>query len=47
MSELYYRNKAGIAYADYDDNKIKDLDGRTYPIFKDRAGRRVMLPRDE
>lgn len=57
MSELYYRNSAGHAYADYDVNKIKLFaddkqlntiqNSEDLPIFKDITGRRPMLPRKE
>lgn len=58
LSELYYRNKAGNSYSDYDSNKIKvgdTLNGQTlrikdllnYPIFKDITGKRPTLPRDQ
>ena len=57
-SEIYYRNKEGHSYADYDVNKIKvgDLkeDGQKYtiedvleyPIFKDITGKRPTLSRE-
>ena len=56
LSELYYRNKAGNSYADYEENKIKVgdvLNGKIltisdvldYPIFKDITGKRPTLPR--
>ena len=48
-SELYYRNIAGNAYSDYDNNKIGG-DGNIYydkPIFKDITGKRPMLPRKQ
>jgi hypothetical protein len=46
-SELYYRNKEGHAYAD--DNENKTWEGHegyspTLPIFKNKAGKRLMLP---
>ena len=47
-SELYYRNNAGHAYADYDTNRIGG-DGNLYfdkPIFKNIEGKRPMLPRN-
>lgn len=58
LSELYYRNKAGHSYADYDDNKVRVgdmVDGKVleikdiinYPIFKDITGKRPTLPREE
>ena len=58
LSEMYYRNKEGHSYADYDSNKIKvgDLvDGKilevkdllNYPIFKDITGKRPTLPRED
>lgn len=52
LSEMYYRNKAGHAYADYDDNKIKYTKGEMdsimdLPIFKDITGKRITLPREE
>lgn len=51
-SELYYRNKAGNSYSDYDVNKIGpdqmfiDENYFNYPIFKDRLGKRLNLPRE-
>lgn len=58
LSELYYRNKEGNSYADYDVNKVKIgeiIDGKQlsitdvleYPIFKDISGKRPMLSRSE
>lgn len=51
MSELYYRNKEGHSYADYDSNKIR-IDKFTdstpnLPIFKDITGKRLTLPREQ
>ena len=46
-SELYYRNREGHVYADYEDNRIGG-DGNIYfdkPIYKDITGKRPMLPR--
>lgn len=52
LSEIYYRNKAGHAYADYDYNKTKYINGdmssiMNLPIFKDITGKRITLPREE
>lgn len=53
LTELYYRNSAGNAYADYDHNKIGPGIAKTekvyydLPIFKDITGKRKMLPKDE
>ena len=58
LAEMYYRNKEGHAYADYDVNKVKigDIvddkvleleDVLDYPIFKDITGKRPTLPREE
>lgn len=54
LTELYYRNSAGHAYADYDDHKIGPKPHSTtgnkvhydLPIFKDITGKRKMLPKD-
>jgi hypothetical protein len=48
-SELYYRNKAGRSYADVDANKVAPgEDGYSFgkPIFKNKSGKRLMLPRE-
>lgn len=54
-SELYYRNKEGHAYGDDQSNKA-DVPTRTsdinenyrkLPIFKNKAGKREMLPREQ
>lgn len=50
-TEMYYRNKAGHVYADWEENKIqpgKDMTlpaiiDKNYPIFKDRSGKRPTL----
>lgn len=58
MSEIYYRNKEGNSYSDYDTNKIKigdTLNGKVlsiediqnYPIFKDITGKRLTLSNEE
>lgn len=50
LSELYYRNKAGHVYADYDENKKyfpEVEDALEYPIFKDITGKRPTLPREQ
>ena len=53
LSELYYRNSAGNAYADTDIHKQEPI--RTddsiiihidKPIFKNKAGKRLMLPKN-
>ena len=45
LSELYYRNKEGHAYADYDTNKAEVGTIHTdLPIFKNKAGQREVLP---
>lgn len=48
LSELYYRNSQGHAYADVDEHKLKpDPDIHiNLPIFKNKAGKRLMLPDD-
>ena len=50
MSELYYRNKAGNTYSDIDGNKVDPNDTDYYkiglPIFKNKAGKRLTLPKD-
>lgn len=53
-SELYYRNKDGHSYADWETSKIQptsdtlaDIISKNYPIFKDRAGKRPTLPYDK
>ena len=48
LSELYYRNSAGISYADVDAHKQAPDNGiiRTdLPIFKNKLGKRIMLPK--
>ena len=57
LSELYYRNKEGHAYADTDVNKwepntkeslnIGELIYTNAPIFKNLQGKREMLPKDK
>ena len=57
LSELYYRNKEGHAYADTDVNKwepntkeslnIGELIHTNAPIFKNLQGKREMLPKDK
>jgi hypothetical protein len=57
LSELYYRNSAGNAYADVDEHKCdtdieRDASGNitsynikiNKPIFKNKQGKRLMLP---
>ena len=49
LSDIYYRNSKGNSYADTDINKVTPLDGKILthlPIFKNKAGKRVMLPRE-
>ena len=49
LSDIYYRNNKGNSYADTDINKVAPLDGKILthlPIFKNKAGKRVMLPRE-
>lgn len=49
LSELYYRNSQGNSYADVDSNKITPINSRILthlPIFKNRAGKRLMLPKE-
>lgn len=49
LSELYYRNSAGISGCDYDRNKVAPVDGKVWldlPIFKNKAGKRLTLPKD-
>jgi hypothetical protein len=48
-AELYYRNKAGHSYADVDSNKVAPgEDGYNFgkPIFKNKLGKRLMLPKE-
>ena len=57
LSELYYRNKEGHAYADTDVNKLEpntkeslnigELIHTNAPIFKNLQGKREMLPKDK
>lgn len=57
LSELYYRNKEGHAYADIDVNKwepntkeslnVGQLIHTNAPIFKNLQGKREMLPKDK
>lgn len=57
-AEMYYRNKEGHSYADFDTNRIKVgdvIDGKvstvtdmeSYPIFKNVAGKRPTLDRTD
>ena len=48
LSELYYRNSQGHAYADIDEHKLKPNPDIhiNLPIFKNKAGKRLMLPDD-
>lgn len=53
-SELYYRNKDGHSYADWETSKVQpttktleDIISQNLPIFKDRSGKRPTLPYDE
>lgn len=53
-SELYYRNKDGNVYSDWESNKLSTSDislseviNSRLPIYKDRSGRRLTLPRKE
>lgn len=48
-SELYYRNGRGVSYADADKYKVAPGDSSysiDLPIFKNKAGKRLMLPRE-
>ena len=48
-SELYYRNSRGVSYADSENNKVAPGDSNysiNDPIFKNKAGKRLMLPRE-
>ena len=48
-SELYYRNKRKVSYADADEYKVAPGDSSysiDLPIFKNKAGKRLMLPRE-
>ena len=48
-SEIYYRNKEGHAYADWEANKVSPLDPEyslELPIFKNTMGKRLMLPKN-
>ena len=48
-SELYYRNKRRVSYADSDIYKVAPGDSDytpDLPIFKNKAGKRLMLPRE-
>jgi hypothetical protein len=47
---LYYRNKEGRSYSDYETNKIKSTKDDIlieYPIFKNVSGKRLTLPEEE
>ena len=49
LSELYYRNSAGHSYADYEEYKLKPTGSVIHtnlPIFKNKQGKRLMLPKD-
>ena len=49
LSELYYRNSAYISYADTDLHKQAPVNGVVQigkPIFKNKKGQRVMLPKN-
>ena len=49
LSELYYRNNAYISYSDFDEHKQAPINGVVQlgmPIFKNKLGQRVMLPKD-
>ena len=49
LSDIYYRNSKGNSYADVDINKVAPVDGKILthlPIFKNKAGKRVMLPKE-
>nr|DAU84751.1 MAG TPA: stabilization protein [Caudoviricetes sp.] len=53
-SELYYRNNAKHTYADWETNKLKPtvlnlsiIIDRQLPVFKDRAGKRLVLENRE
>ena len=48
-SELYYRNSRGVSYADADKYKVAPGDPEykpDLPIFKNKTGKRLMLPRE-
>ena len=48
-SEIYYRNKEGHVYADFDVNKVSPSDPEyrlELPIFKNTMGKRLMLPKN-
>jgi hypothetical protein len=47
---LYYRNKKGHSYSDYETNKTKSTKDNIlieYPIFKNTSGKRLTLPEKE
>ena len=49
LSELYYRNREGNTFADVESNKLAPEEGVVHvglPIFKNKAGKRLMLPRE-
>ena len=49
LSEIYYRNSSGISYGDVDSHKVAPINGRILidkPIFKNKMGKRLTLPRD-
>ncbi len=50
LSELYYRNSAGHTYADFERYAIKPEKDKIHielPIFKNKSGKRLMLPEEE
>ena len=50
LSDLYYRNKEGHSYSDYETNKTKSTKDDIlieYPIFKNVSGKRLTLPEKE
>ena len=50
LSDLYYRNKEGHSYPDYETNKTKSTKDNIfieYPIFKNVSGKRLTLPEKE
>lgn len=51
LSELYYRNKLGNCYSDDETNKtVSSIDNtitNNLPIFKNKEGKRLMLPKDQ
>jgi hypothetical protein len=49
LSEIYYRNSKGHAYADSDISKCEPINGEIHthlPIFKNKQGKRLTLPKE-